>query len=72
MQSTETTIYLNVYDITAFESDMMKSVLVNLNYFTRNLVGLGGIFHGAIELFNEEVSYGYCDSGTGVYLCKAR
>ena len=50
----------------------MKSILKNINYFTKNLVGLGGIFHGAIELYNEEVSYGYCDLGTGVYLCKAK
>ena len=65
-------VSLNVYNITAFQNENLKSALVNMNYFFKDLVGLGGIFHGAIELYDVEISYGYCDSGTGVYMCKPK
>eukprot|EP00201_Polytomella_parva_P005526 CAMPEP_0175075394 /NCGR_PEP_ID=MMETSP0052_2-20121109/21972_1 /TAXON_ID=51329 ORGANISM="Polytomella parva, Strain SAG 63-3" /NCGR_SAMPLE_ID=MMETSP0052_2 /ASSEMBLY_ACC=CAM_ASM_000194 /LENGTH=612 /DNA_ID=CAMNT_0016344067 /DNA_START=306 /DNA_END=2144 /DNA_ORIENTATION=- len=43
---------------------------------TRDM-GIGGVFHGAIELFGHQIrgvewSYGYCSSGSGVYECAAR
>eukprot|EP00775_Hariotina_reticulata_P006935 gene6935-7153_t len=53
-------VFLNVYDI------QQKSSIVRLNTVTRDL-GLGGIFHGAIQLGSAEFSFGWCDRGTGVY-----
>lgn len=35
---------------------------------TRDAFSLGGIFHGAVEVFGEEWSFGYCPTGTGVRL----
>lgn len=29
-------------------------------------------FHGAVQLDDSEWSFGYCESGTGVYCCRAR
>lgn len=37
-----------------------------LNRFTRDTFGVGGIFHGAVEVNGEEWSFGYCPYGTGV------
>jgi hypothetical protein len=45
-------VFLNVYDI------QQKSSIVRLNTVTRDL-GLGGIFHGAIQLGSAEFSFGW-------------
>jgi hypothetical protein len=35
-------------------------------------MGIGGVFHGAVEVEGWEWSYGYCERGTGVYRCRPR
>ncbi|KAK9841991.1 hypothetical protein WJX81_002995 [Elliptochloris bilobata] len=68
-----TEVYLHVYDITR-ETDRSnaKAVLTSLNGAGR-WTGLGGIFHGGIEVFDVEWSYGYMESpGTGVYSCRPK
>ena len=43
-----------------------NEAIKTLNRFTRDTFGLGGIFHGAVEVNGEEWSFGYCPYGTGV------
>ena len=36
------------------------------------MTGLGGVFHGGIVVDGLEWSFGYCESGSGVYACKPK
>ena len=56
----------SVYDITNTPHSHMNEAIKTLNRFTRDTFGLGGIFHGAVEVNGEEYSFGYCPYGTGV------
>lgn len=56
---------LNIYDITNVASTSYADAVVRMNSITRE-VGLGGVFHGAIDVYGVEWSYGFCQSGTGV------
>ena len=64
-------VYLNVYDVTNASSDSHNQAIIKLNSVTKE-IGLGGVFHGAVELDGFEWSFGYCDEGTGVYCCHAK
>ena len=55
-----------VYDITNTPNSHANEAIKTLNRFTRDTFGLGGIFHGAVEVNGEEYSFGYCPYGTGV------
>lgn len=55
-----------VYDITNTPNSHANEAIKTLNRFTRDTFGLGGIFHGAVEVNGEEWSFGYCPYGTGV------
>ena len=59
----------SVYDITNTPHSHMNEAIKTLNRFTRDTFGLGGIFHGAVEVNGEEYSFGYCPYGTGVRTC---
>ncbi|KAK9792019.1 hypothetical protein WJX73_000089 [Symbiochloris irregularis] len=60
-------VQLHVYDVTAQHANAIK----NFNTFGRE-VGMGGIFHGGVEVNQLEWSYGYAPSGSGVYSCKPK
>ncbi|KAG2499606.1 hypothetical protein HYH03_002547 [Edaphochlamys debaryana] len=65
-------VALNVYDVTNLGNEQQNTYITRLNSITREL-NLGGVFHGAVEIDGEvEYSFGYCESGTGVYACRAR
>jgi len=54
-------VTLHLYDVTGNE------VISKVN---RILAPLGtGVFHGAVEIYGQEWSFGYCDEGTGVFSC---
>lgn len=55
-----------VYDITNTPNSHANEAIKTLNRFTRDTFGVGGIFHGAVEVNGEEWSFGYCPYGTGV------
>lgn len=43
-------VILHVYDVTNSANVRTNSVIVNLNKIMRGGIGLGGIFHGAVEV----------------------
>jgi hypothetical protein len=47
-----------VYDITNTPNAHANEAIKTLNRFTRDTFGLGGIFHGAVEVNGEEWSFG--------------
>ena len=65
-------VTLHVYDITNTQYEAANTAIQNLNRFTKDALGAGGIFHGAVEVNGDEWSYGYCDRGSGVYPCRPK
>lgn len=65
-------VTLHVYDITNTQYETANASIQGLNRFTKDILGAGGIFHGAIEVNGDEWSFGYCDRGSGVYCCRPR
>ena len=61
-----------MYDITNTPNTHANEAIKTLNRFTRDTFGVGGIFHGAIEIASQEWSFGYCPYGTGVRDAPAR
>jgi len=55
-------VILNIYDVTAMPA------IGKVNDYIRKL-GTGA-FHGAVQVFGAEWSYGYIEEGTGVFSCK--
>uniref|UniRef100_A0A453QC23 PPPDE domain-containing protein n=1 Tax=Aegilops tauschii subsp. strangulata TaxID=200361 RepID=A0A453QC23_AEGTS len=44
--------------------------VLQINRIFKDGIGLGGIFHTAIQVYgNEEWSFGYCENGSGVFSC---
>ncbi|GLC41367.1 hypothetical protein PLESTB_001019600 [Pleodorina starrii] len=64
-------VSLNVYDVTNTANENTNGMITRLNSITREL-NFGGVFHGAVQLEEVEWSFGYCESGSGVYCCRAR
>lgn len=65
-----TEVFLHVYDVANSESVKTNNAIVQLNKIFKDGIGLGGIFHSAIEVYGkQEWSFGYCDSGSGVFCC---
>eukprot|EP00798_Chlamydomonas_sp_ICE-L_P015654 gene15654-21761_t len=67
-------VFLNVYDVTQSVSEKgSKSLVTRFNSVGQQL-GVGGLFHGSIELESAhlEWSYGASEKGSGVYCCRAR
>lgn len=57
-----------MYDITNTQYETANAAIQGLNRFTKDTLGAGGIFHGAVEVNGDEWSFGYCERGTGVRL----
>ncbi|XP_039060631.1 uncharacterized protein LOC120204634 [Hibiscus syriacus] len=65
-----TDVILHVYDVTNSESDKTNSIIVQINKIFKDGIGLGGIFHSAIQVYGEdEWSFGFCEQGSGVFSC---
>ena len=64
-------VLLHVYDVAKTESENTNYAVTQLNAFGK-WTGLGGIFHGGVEVYSKEWSFGFCEAGTGVYACMPR
>jgi deubiquitinase DESI2 len=68
-------VFLNVYDVSTAPTDEStekgNDTIVKLNNVTRQL-GIGGVFHGGVEVNGYEWSFGFCERGTGVYRCQPK
>ncbi|EOA11982.1 hypothetical protein CARUB_v10012715mg [Capsella rubella] len=63
-------VVLHIYDVTNSGSEKTNNTIVQINRFFKDGIGLGGIFHSAIQVYgDDEWSYGYCEQGTGVFSC---
>eukprot|EP00250_Pteridium_aquilinum_P002000 c12212_g1_i1 orf=546-1472(+) len=66
-----TEVFLHVYDVANSESVKTNNAILQLNKIFKDGIGLGGIFHSAIEVYGkQEWSFGFCESGTGVFNCR--
>eukprot|EP00884_Botryococcus_braunii_P018666 jgi/Botrbrau1/5483/Bobra.27_1s0026.1 len=65
-------VLLHVYDVTKTASDNTNTAIKRFNSVTRDVMGVGGVFHGGVEVNGAEWSYGFCDEGTGVYCCEPK
>jgi len=61
-------VQLHVYDVSGAGDDAVPYV-ATVNSIGRNMLGIGGVFHGGVEVFGKEWSFGFAHSGTGVYCC---
>mmetsp|Transcript_8839 Transcript_8839/g.22525 ORF Transcript_8839/g.22525 Transcript_8839/m.22525 type:complete len:221 (-) Transcript_8839:28-690(-) len=59
-------VNLHVYDITNSGSESTNTAIQRINAVTREL-SIGGIFHGGLEVMGSEWSFGFCETGSGVY-----
>ncbi|CAA7033593.1 unnamed protein product [Microthlaspi erraticum] len=63
-------VVLHIYDVTNSGSEKTNNTILQINRFFKDGIGLGGIFHSAIQVYgDDEWSYGYCEQGTGVFSC---
>ncbi|CAH9136985.1 unnamed protein product [Cuscuta epithymum] len=67
-----TEVILHIYDVTNSASDKTNNTILQINRFFKDGIGLGGIFHSAVQVYGEdEWSFGFCEQGTGVFSCPA-
>ncbi|WVZ14031.1 hypothetical protein V8G54_011597 [Vigna mungo] len=65
-----TDVVLHIYDVTNSGSEKTNNTIVQINKIFKDGIGLGGIFHSAVQVYGEdEWSFGFCDQGTGVFSC---
>ncbi|GAB4826322.1 hypothetical protein Ancab_009187 [Ancistrocladus abbreviatus] len=63
-------VVLHIYDVTSSGSEKTNSTIMHINKIFKDSIGLGGIFHSAVQVYgNEEWSFGFCEQGTGVFSC---
>ncbi|XP_051122880.1 deSI-like protein At4g17486 [Andrographis paniculata] len=63
-------VILYVYDVTNSDSEKTNNTIMQINKLLKDGIGLGGIFHSAVQVYGEEEwSFGYCEHGTGVFSC---
>ncbi|KAM7494456.1 hypothetical protein LguiB_029065 [Lonicera macranthoides] len=63
-----TEVILHIYDVTNSGSDKTNNTIVQINKIFKDGIGLGGIFHSAVQVYgDEEWSFGFCEQGTGVF-----
>eukprot|EP00249_Psilotum_nudum_P014506 c24856_g1_i3 orf=595-1341(+) len=68
-----TEVFVHVYDVTNSASVKTNAAIVQLNKLLRDGIGLGGVFHSAVEVYDhEEWSFGYCENGSGVFSCSKK
>ncbi|GLJ05696.1 hypothetical protein SUGI_0023270 [Cryptomeria japonica] len=64
-----TEVVLHIYDVTNSASAKTNNVIMQLNKIMKDGIGIGGIFHSAVQIYDLEWSFGYCENGTGVFSC---
>lgn len=65
-----TEVILHIYDVTNSGSDKTNNTIVQINKIFKDGIGLGGIFHSAVQVYgDEEWSFGFCEQGSGVFSC---
>lgn len=63
-------VVLHVYDVTNSDSEKTNNTILQINRIFKDRIGLGGIFHSAVQVYGEEEwSFGYCENGSGVFSC---
>ncbi|XP_015870151.2 uncharacterized protein LOC107407385 [Ziziphus jujuba] len=63
-------VILHIYDVTNSGSEKTNNTIVNINKIFKDGIGLGGIFHSAVQVYgDEEWSFGFCEQGSGVFSC---
>ncbi|GMH19639.1 hypothetical protein Nepgr_021480 [Nepenthes gracilis] len=63
-----TEVILHIYDVTNGGSEKTNNTVMQINKIFKDGIGLGGIFHSAVEVYgDEEWSFGFCEQGTGVF-----
>ncbi|XP_071732631.1 uncharacterized protein [Rutidosis leptorrhynchoides] len=63
-------VMLHIYDVTNSDSEKTNNTIVQINKFFKDGIGLGGIFHSAVQVYgDDEWSFGYCEEGSGVFNC---
>lgn len=63
-------VVLHVYDVTNSGSEKTNNTILQINRIFKDRIGLGGIFHSAIQVYgDEEWSFGFCEQGSGVFGC---
>ncbi|KAK3037226.1 hypothetical protein RJ639_030119 [Escallonia herrerae] len=76
-----TEVILHIYDVTNSGSDKTNNTIVQINKIFKDGIGLGGIFHSAVQVpsspsisiyGDDEWSFGFCEEGTGVFSCPSR
>ncbi|KAI3808797.1 hypothetical protein L1987_24758 [Smallanthus sonchifolius] len=68
-----TEVILHVYDVTNSGSENTNNTILQINRFFKDGIGIGGIFHSAVQVYGEdEWSFGFCEQGTGVFCCPAK
>ncbi|CAI5535709.1 unnamed protein product [Closterium sp. Naga37s-1] len=65
-------VLLHVYDVTNSPDPNVNNTVLRINGVARSTLGIGGIFHGAVEVFGEEWLFGYCERGSGVFSCRPK
>ncbi|PPR96856.1 hypothetical protein GOBAR_AA23812 [Gossypium barbadense] len=66
-------VILHIYDVTNSGSDKTNNTIVHINKIFKDRIGLGGIFHSAIQVYgDDEWSFGFCEQGSGVFCCPSR
>uniref|UniRef100_A0ACD6A940 Uncharacterized protein n=1 Tax=Avena sativa TaxID=4498 RepID=A0ACD6A940_AVESA len=65
-------VVAHVYDVACSGPDGGGggATVLNINRIFKDAIGLGGIFHTAIQVYgDEEWLFGYCEHGSGVFSC---
>ncbi|KAM0885092.1 hypothetical protein ACQ4PT_030559 [Festuca glaucescens] len=66
-------VVAHVYDVACIGPDGAGgggATVLHFNRIFKDAIGLGGIFHTAIQVYgDEEWSFGYCEHGSGVFSC---
>eukprot|EP00268_Persea_americana_P014881 TRINITY_DN1670_c0_g1_i2.p1 TRINITY_DN1670_c0_g1~~TRINITY_DN1670_c0_g1_i2.p1 ORF type:complete len:245 (+),score=32.24 TRINITY_DN1670_c0_g1_i2:238-972(+) len=63
-------VILHVYDVTNSGSAKTNNTILQINRVFKDAIGLGGIFHSAIQVYgDDEWSFGFCETGSGVFCC---
>ncbi|KAG6514353.1 hypothetical protein ZIOFF_024706 [Zingiber officinale] len=63
-------VVLHVYDVTNSGSEKTNNTIPQINRIFKDRIGLGGIFHSAIQVYgDEEWPFGFCEQGSGVFSC---
>lgn len=61
---------VHIYDVTNCGSEKTNNTILQINRIFKDGIGLGGIFHSAVQVYGgEEWSFGFCEQGTGVFCC---